>query len=394
MVSHAQVLFGSGGSTNTAPYSTNLAFGAAALASNTMGLYNTAIGVEALRSNNTGFYNTANGTFALYSNTAGYNNTANGFDALGSNITGFNNTANGFETLISNITGFQNTANGSYALFFNTTGFQNTANGFGALYFNTTGYNNIAIGEEALFSNTTGSENIAIGYAALSSNTTGSNNIALGSRAGVGTTIGSNNIAIGSSGPAAESNAIRIGTPGWQTSTYVAGINGVTASRGVPVFINANGQLGTITSSRRFKNAIKDMGPVTDRLMKLRPVTFRYKDSAEQGTHALQYGLIAEEVAKVYPDLVQYDKAGKPFTIYYHLLTPMLLNELQKAHHRYEAQQTEITALKAALQTQGSELASFKQSQQQQLNALAKLSALVETSGAKAQLRRAVYLRK
>ena len=108
----------------------------------------------------------------------------------------------------------------------------------------------------------------------------------------------------------------------------------MTATDGVEVYIDSNGQLGTVTSSRRFKKDIHDMGSVTDRLMQLRPVTFRYKEAAENGAHPVQYGLIAEEVAKVYPELVQYDKAGKPFTIYYHLLTPMLLNELQKAHRQ------------------------------------------------------------
>src|SRR5208282_5780296 len=114
------------------------------------------------------------------------------------------------------------------------------------------------------------------------------------------------------------------------------------ASGGVEVFVNANGQLGTVVSSRRFKNHIKDMGGVSEKLMQLRPVTFRYKDSAEKGKHVLQYGLIAEEVAKVYPDLVQYDKAGKPFTIYYHLLTPMLLNELQKEHRQNVAMKSAV----------------------------------------------------
>jgi hypothetical protein len=180
---------------------------------------------------------------------------------------------------------------------------------------------------------------------------------------------------------------------------------GSTASKGVAVYINANGQLGTLTSSRRFKKDIHDMGSVSDRLMQLRPVTFRYKQAADDGTHPIEYGLIAEEVAKVYPDLVQYDKAGKPFTIYYHLLTPMLLNELQKAHREnvamkaahktettaIEAARTEITALKATLRSQSAELAALKQSQQQQLAALAKLTALVQTSQSKAPLQSAAY---
>ncbi|HLK55869.1 MAG TPA: tail fiber domain-containing protein, partial [Chthonomonadaceae bacterium] len=167
--------------------------------------------------------------------------------------------------------------------------------------------------------------------------------------------------------------------------TYIAGINGVTASGAVPVYINANGQLGTVTSSQRFKYDIQDMGIRSDKLMNLRPVLFRYKEAAEDGTHPLQYGLIAEEVAKVYPDLVQYDKQGKPFTVYYHLLTPMLLNELQKEHRQNQAQQKEIAGLK-------SELTALKQSQQQQRAALAKLTALVEASQNKAQSHQAVAM--
>jgi hypothetical protein len=388
MVSRAQVLFGSGGTVNTAPFAPNLAFGFEALLSNTTGGGNTAIGFATLLSNNMGNRNTANGFAALHANTTGNDNTAMGSFALNSNDTGENNTATGGDALGSNTAGSQNTAIGEGALFFNTMGNNNTANGYQALLFNTTGSFNTANGWDALISNKTGNFNIALGYLA-----------------GQNITTGNDNIAIGNSGLAAESGVIRIGTKGSHTSTFIAGIDGVTVGRGMPVFINANGQLGTERSSRRFKNAIKDMGCVSDRLMKLRPVTFRYKDSAEQGPHALQYGLIAEEVAKVYPDLVQYDKAGKPFTIYYHLLTPMLLNELQKAHHRYEAQKTEITAmktahkaeittLKAALNNQGEELALLKKSQQRQLDAVAKLTALVETSQGKAQLQRAVYIKR
>jgi hypothetical protein len=148
------------------------------------------------------------------------------------------------------------------------------------------------------------------------------------------------------------------------------------------VFINSNGQLGTVTSSRRFKKDIHDMGGVTDKLMRLRPVTFRYKEAGEGGAHPVQYGLIAEEVAKVYPNLVQYDKSGRPFTIYYHLLTPMLLNELQKVHRQNAAQHAEIVALNASAEIAAlkSELASMRQSQQQQRMALAQLTALVEAS--------------
>jgi hypothetical protein len=429
LVSHAQTFFGSGGSINSAPYTPNVALGYRALFSNTAGSYNAASGSEALYSNTTGYNNTANGFQALYSNTTGifntangasalynnttgsqntasgvsvlinnttgYDNTATGYEALYSNGTGFLNTATGYEALYSNTTGFYNTANGYGSLYSNTTGFYNTADGLQSLFSNTTGFYNAAHGIYALFANTTGINNTADGVGALYSNTTGSNNVALGYGAGQNLTIGSNNVAIGNTGLSGESGAIRIGTTGIHQSAYIAGINGVTSSSGVAVYINANGQLGTLTSSRRFKNAIKDMGSVSDRLMQLRPVTFRYKEAAENGTHPLQYGLIAEEVAKIYPNLVQYDKAGKPFTIYYHLLTPMLLNELQKAHQRQDAQRAEITEMKTAHKAEitalKSELASLKQSQQQQLAAVAKLTALVETSQNKASLQQSAY---
>ena len=184
----------------------------------------------------------------------------------------------------------------------------------------------------------------------LYNTTTGGNNIALGFEAGQKLISGSNNIDIGNDGVAGEGGTIRIGTSGTHTASFIAGINGVPLSGGTnPVYIDANGQLGMMPSSRRFKNAIHTMGPVSDRLMQLHPVTFRYKAAAEDGSHPLQYGLIAEEVAKVYPDLVQYDKAGKPLTVYYHLLTPMLLNELQKQHQRNEAQSYQIQVQKAEI---------------------------------------------
>jgi hypothetical protein len=195
-----------------------------------------------------------------------------------------------------------------------------------------------------------------VGFDALSDNSTGSRNIALGYGAGQLISTGSNNIDIGNSGAEGDSGVIRIGTEGTHKGTFIAGISGVTAGGGVEVYINANGQLGTIKSSRRFKYNIQNLGATSDRLMDLRPVAFRYKEAAEDGTHPIQYGLIAEEVAKVYPDLVQYDKQGKPFTVYYHLLTPMMLNELQKAHHQLAAQQTEFSSLKATVQNQSSAL--------------------------------------
>jgi hypothetical protein len=243
---------------------------------------------------------------------------------------------------------------------------------------------------QALYSNATGGNNTATGYHALYANTTGSHNIAVGFDAGSSLTSGSNNIDIGNTGVAGESGAIRIGTVGAQGATYVAGINGVTATSGVEVFVTASGQLGTVTSSRRFKRDIHDMGGVTDRLMKLRPVTFRYKQAGESGAHPLQYGLIAEEVAKVYPELVQYDRAGKPLAIYYHLLTPMLLNELQKSHRQNEILRSQVASLTQSQRTEisalRSELASLKQS-------LAKLTILAEPSRKKEAPQAAAFAR-
>ena len=406
LASPAQVFFASGGTTNNANgYNVpNLAFGYQALA-NTTGNYNTALGYAALNANNSGYNNTAIGWQALFNNTTGYDNTANGAYALYNNTMGYLNTANGFEALFYNTTGYQNTANGYQALYSNDSGYYNTATGTSALYSNSSGSDNAAHGYQALYLNTTGSYNTANGVGTLYSNTTGSNNIALGYHAGSYLTTGSNNIDLGNPGLAGESGVVRIGTQGAQTAAYIAGINGFGIGRGVPVYIDSFGRLGTLTSSRRFKQDIHTMDHASDKLMQLRPVIFRYKQAAGDGSHPLQYGLIAEEVAKVYPDLVQYDKAGKPFTIYYHLLTPMLLNELQKQHRQIVAQKSEIAAQKkevallmsenesrktevaAMKQSQKSEmtalkaeLASLKQAQQQQLQVLAKLAASAQTS--------------
>jgi hypothetical protein len=364
----------------------NSAFGNDALFHNDTGYNNTATGFGSLFYNTTGFDNTAAGYDALFANSYGYANTAAGYDALYANTTGFNNTANGDQALYTNTTGADNTANGANTLASNTSGSLNTANGYAALYTNSTGYSNVASGYKNLFYNTTGSENTAYGTGALFNNTTGSFNIALGSGAGRNITTGNNNIAIGNAGLNSDNGVIRLGAPGVQHATFIAGIDGATSPSGLTVFIDANGQLGTRMSSRRFKSDIHDMGQVSDRLMQLRPVTFRYKQGAADGSHPLQYGLIAEEVAKVYPDLVQYDKNGKPLAIYDHQLAPMLLNELQKAHRQNQAQKTEIAALK-------SEVTVLKQSQEQQQKALTKLTALVEASQNKVQSRQAVAMR-
>jgi trimeric autotransporter adhesin len=338
----------------------NTAIGSSALARNTTGFGNTANGLDALFENTTGDNNTANGVFALFSNTIGGSNTANGFQALLSNTTGFNNTANGVNALYSNITGNFNTANGFNALFSNIAANHNTANGFEALFSNTTGEENTANGDSALLSNTDGSDNTAIGFQTLFSNTTGTNNIAIGVRAGVSLTTGDNNIDIGNAGVAAESNTIRIGRQGTQSATYIAGISGTPITGGVAVRVNANGQLGSVGSSVRFKQNIKPMDKMSEAIHALKPVSFRYKQELDpDGTP--QFGLVAEDVAEVNPDLVARDAKGEVYTVRYEAVNAMLLNEFLKEHRKVEQlknyfesklaqQQKQIEALTAGLQ--------------------------------------------
>jgi hypothetical protein len=230
-----------------------------------------------------------------------------------------------------------------------TTGLNDTAVGYSALSADTTGLGNTASGSWALGDNTTGNSNTAVGGYALGFNTTGNNNIAIGYEAGFGNlATASNNIDIGNQGTGGDSSAIRIGSEGAQTNTYIAGIYGVT-SFGIPVYINSNGQLGTVSSSRRYKEDIQDMADASSGLLRLRPVTFRYKKPSDDGSKPVQYGLIAEEVAEVYPDLVARSADGQIETVKYQLLDPMLLNELQKQHATITAQQEQIRSLEERL---------------------------------------------
>ncbi len=324
---------------------------------------NTAIGSGTLASNTTGIENTATGSNALQDNTTGTWNTASGYDALASNTTGGGNTAFGSDAMASNTTGIQNTASGYSALYANTTGNNNVASGDYALLLNTTGSDNTATGTGALLQNTTGSDNAASGWHALSNNTTGGNNIAIGYGAALNVAGGnSNNIDIGSAGVSSDgtgsTGVIRIGTVGTQTSTYVAGIYGGTpSSPNLLVCVDANGTLGTsgcssTPSSRRFKEQIADMGDSSSKLLQLRPVTFLYKPEYDDGSHALQYGLIAEEVATLYPEMVGYDKDGQPSSVKYQLLTPMLLNEVQKQNTQIQNQDVQMRKQAEAIQLQ------------------------------------------
>jgi hypothetical protein len=226
------------------------------------------------------------------------------------------------------------------------------------------------VGVYSLYSNTTGSGNIALGYGALQNNSTGNSNIGIGSDAGFYLTTGNGNIDIGNYGVAGESGAIRIGSAGSQFATYIAGISGVkTGLAGSAVVVDANGQLGTISSSRRYKEDIQPMGDASARLLQLRPVSFRYKEPSADGTKPVQFGLIAEEVAEVFPELVVYNKAGQPESVAYHLLPGLLLNELQKEHQIVTVQSRELDDLK----TQVAQIPELKQ----QLSELAALKAQV-----------------
>ena len=242
--------------------------------------------------------------------------------------------------LFNNTTGIKNTASGNGALNSNTTGRFNTADGLQALFSNNIGTDNTANGSTALFSNTTGTNNTAAGSRALKTNTTGNNNIAVGFTAGQNLTTGSNNIDIYDAGLAGESNTIRIGTEGTQTATFIAGINGVVVA-GTPVVVSASGQLGVGASSKRFKEAIKPMDRASEAILALKPVTFRYKEKLDPD-HVPQFGLIAEEVEKVNPDLVVRDEDGKVNAVRYEAVNAMLLNEFLKAHRQMQEQQATI----------------------------------------------------
>jgi hypothetical protein len=312
----------------------NTAEGQNALLSLTTGTFNTAVGFLSLRSITDGQFCTGVGAGTLLANT-GDGNTASGAGALLSNTGGDNNTANGAFGLFSNTLGGFNTANGYQALFSNSVGFDNTASGFQALFSNTTGGSNTAIGEFALFSNASGGFNTAIGEDALFNNT-GIGNTALGAEAGVNLTTGHDNIDIGNVGVAGESTTIRIGNQELHTATFVAGITGVDEGNPTAVFINTTtGQLGTTppASSQRFKKEIKPMDKASEGILALTPVTFHYKSDS---TGTPQFGLIAEEVAEVNPDLIVRDKNGEIYSVRYDAVNAMLLNEFLKEHRRVE----------------------------------------------------------
>ena len=248
-------------------------------------------------------------------------NTATGAGALLNNTIGFDNTANGSFTLANNITGNNNTAVGSNALSSSTTGNNNTAVGTSALANHATGSNNTAVGRDALLNDTTGESNVAIGRSALASNTSGVTNIAIGTDSGSSVTTASNIVCIG----------FGVGGANVDDTTWIGNVFGVTTQSGntAPVIVSNNGQLGTVASSERFKKDIASMQKTSEAILALRPVTFHYRTDTG---NTPQFGLIAEEVAKVNPALVLPDKEGKPYTVRYDAVNAMLLNEFLKEH--------------------------------------------------------------
>jgi len=326
---------------------------------------NTRLGFQALDSNRFGDENTAIGFKAMHDNRHGELNTATGIFALTTNIGGKENTATGSDALRFNRTGDDNTATGSNALAHNTTGEGNTAIGHSALFGNTTGGFNTATGWHALFNNTTGERNTAIGFEALESNNGGNFNVALGAGAGRGVITANDVICIGRS-------VAGVNVSG---TCFIGNIRGVTTqnANALPVLIDGAGQLGTMSSSKRFKKEIKPMENASDSLLRLKPVTFHYKSD---GTNRPEFGLIAEDVAKVNPDLVVRDDSGEIYTVRYDAVNAMLLNEFLKEHRKNEEQEATIAQLKTELQATATH-------QQKQIDALTaglqKVSAQRET---------------
>src|SRR5205814_202515 len=296
---------------------------------------NTADGQLALASITTGIYNAAFGTYSLLSLTDGKFCTGVGGATLLLN-TADENTAVGAGALLSNSDGPNNTAIGAFALFNNTDingsfGSDNTAVGDRALFNNTTGFFNTATGSGALEDNDTGGGNTAIGYFALHNIISGGGNIGIGVGSGTNLSTGNNNIYIGNVGAVNESNTTRIGIAKTTENTFIDGIHGATIdpATAAAVGVDANGKLGTVLSSRRFKHDIQPMDKSSEAILALKPVTFHYKSDAKSTPC---FGLIAEEVAQVNPDLVLRDKNGEILTVRYDQVNAMLLNEFLKEH--------------------------------------------------------------
>src|SRR5436190_7044746 len=298
-------------------------------------------------------------------------NTAEGHDALFSLTNGNANTANGHAALKATTTGDRNTANGALALFTNVTGSENTATGYAALFYNRAS-GNTANGSGALGNNTMGNNNTADGFQALGNNTTGSFNIALGNSAGSGVSMADDVICIGAAGA-------DVGH-----SCYIGNIFNQSSPSGLAVFVNSDGKLGTIMSSRRFKEDIKPMDKASEAILALQPVAFRYKKDFDP-TGTAQFGLVAEDVAKVNPDLVVRDKEGKPYSVRYDQVNAMLLNEFLKERKKIEDQQETIAQLKSDATKQEAARIELKSTVTQQQKAMEVLTAQLKEQAAQIQ---------
>jgi trimeric autotransporter adhesin len=323
----------------------NAADGFGALNATVSGINNSGFGANALHNLTTGNNNAAQGNSALNSNANGNKNTALGVLALRLNISGNDNVAVGYKALLSNNSASPNVAVGSQALQSNTFGGFNTATGTQALFLNVDGEDNTAVGNVALALNTHGNSNTAVGSAALISST-GSGNIAVGSGAGGNVLGGSNNIDIGSAG-ADTANTIHIGNAE-HTATFIQGIFGAVVAGPSAVAINGAGKLGTVASSKRFKDEIKPMDKASEAILALMPVTFRYKQELDP-SGIPQFGLVAEDVEKVNPDLVVRDAKGEVYSVRYEAVNAMLLNEFLKEHRKNEEQEKTIAELKSGM---------------------------------------------
>ena len=345
-------------------------------------LFNAFLGDDSLLSNVSGSGNTGAGWKTLFLNTTGNFNTGIGGGALLSN-NGDSNTAVGTAAMLANTTGTENVAIGTDALVLNDTGSSNTAVGTFALFNNFDGISNVAIGEDALLANTSGAENTAVGISALAGVTTGGFNTAIGGIAGANLTTGQFNIVIGDIAGlflTTASNTICIGGSGINVSNscQIAHIRDVTTqnNNAIPVVVDSDGQLGTLSSSARFKKDVKPMDKASEALLALKPVTFHYKTDK---TNRPEFGLIAEEVAKINPDLVVRDESGEIYTVRYEAVNAMLLNEFLKEHRKVEQQrkdfeaalaqqQKQIEALTAGLQKVSAQLELSKSAPQTVLN--------------------------
>ena len=360
----------------------NTAVGFLALSGMKDGKFDTAIGAGTLLFN-VADENTATGAGALLSNTVGNFNTANGAFALLLNTEGTLNTAAGDRALLSNTIGGNNTATGATALFNNTVGSDNTANGATGLLNNTVGSDNTADGALALLNNVSGNSNSAVGANALANNRSGSNNIALGFFAGANVITGDNNIDIGSQGITDESNTIRIGDR--QSQAFIAGIRGTTTTNAnaISVMVDSAGQLGTVSSSRRFKKQIEPMDKASEVLLALKPVTFRYKNDK---SGMPQFGLIAEEVAEADPDLVVRDDQGEIYTVRYEAVNAMLLNEFLKEHRKTQEQEASIGQLKSTVAKQEASIAQQQKRMEVLTDELQRQEAQIQRVSAKVKI--------